>query len=153
MAVISKSLTAAYLISLRNKLLFPVNAAGIKLCIGEMPTDAEIETLTQSSSRITDNVAVTINTTGLTSKLKDTAWPPTYASDTLPSNPKALSTKVGKIGWCVFYHTNPSVVVIGDVTLTNGTGLVSVDALDVVVGTPVTLTNIAIQVKRWNSEA
>lgn len=146
--LMSKSLAASYLMTLRNKLLFPANTSGIKLCIGEMPTDAELEAMTQASARITDNVAAVIDTTGMTSMLKDGNWPPQYLIANMPTNPVAVATKAGKISWCVFYNATANVVVVGDVTLTNGSGIVTVNTLDVVVGTPVLLTNISIQTGR-----
>ena len=146
--LMTKSLAAAYLMSLRQKFLFPVNAAGIKLCVGDIPTDEELETLTQSSARILDNVAAVINTTGLTSVLKDTAWPPQYIIQTMPTDPTAIVTKAGKISWCVFYNATSNIVVLGDVTKTNGSGLVTIDNVDVTVGSQILFTNLSIQTGR-----
>lgn len=146
--LMSKSLACAVLLSLKTRALFPIAANGIQLCVGPMPTDTELESLTQASSRITSNVAVTYDTTGLTTMLKDTAWPPQYIMATPQTVTTKNSTLVGTIGWAVFYNATAGAVIIGDVTLTNGTGLITVNTLDVIVGTPVILTGVSIQTGR-----
>lgn len=112
-----------------------------------MPTDAELEALTQSSSRITNNVALTYNTTGLTYMLKDANWPPQYILNQFP-NSSANSTLTGTLGWGVFYNATASVVTVCDVSLTNGPGMITVNSLDVVPGKTITITGISMQVGR-----
>lgn len=145
--IISKPLVCEYFISFFNLLVAPTNTAGIRLCIGDMPTDAELETLTQSSARINNNVALTYNTVGLTYMLKDANWPPQYIVNQFP-NPSASAALTGTLGWGVFYHPTANVVTICDVSLTNGPGMITVDSLDVVPGKTITITGISMQVGR-----
>lgn len=146
--LMSKSLAASFLMTLKNKFIFSQNASGIKLCIGSMPTDAELDSLTQASSRILDNVTATIDTTGLVADLRDTNWPPQFITKTLPTVQTAVCSKTGKIGWCVFYHATSNIVVIGDVTKTNGGGIVTVNEVDVTTGQSILFTNLSIQAGR-----
>ena len=145
--IISKPLVCEYFISFFNLLVAPTNTSGIRLCIGDMPTDAELETLTQSSSRITSNVALTYNTTGLTYMLKDANWPPQYIVNQFP-NSSANATLTGTLGWGVFYNANANVVTVCDVSLTNGPGMITVNSLAVVPGKTITITGISMQVGR-----
>jgi hypothetical protein len=144
----SKSFAVGYLLALKTRMLFNTGTAGIKLCVGDIPTDVELEGLTQSSSRITNNVAVTIDTTGLTTMLMNASWPPEYLMKTPPTVPKGVSTKSGTISWAVLYNPVDANVVLCDVTLPNQGGVIETDVVNVDVGTNVYLMNISIKTGR-----
>jgi hypothetical protein len=122
-----------------------LTAGGLKLCVGAMPTDAELETLVQSSTRITNNVAVSYNMVGVTYTVRDVYWPPEILMATPPTTYTVNSTLAGTIGWCVFWNGVDKNVFIADVTDSTGNGVVRVSTINVAVGTPVTLESISIQ--------
>lgn len=151
--LMTKSLAIALLGTINRRFFLSAGAGTgqvgqIKLCIGDMPTDLEIESLTQTSARITNNVAVTLDTTGMTTMFVDSGWPAQISIQKPPTVPYALSTKVGTISWAVFAQPTNSAIAICDVTLYGGGGMIEVDTVDVVVGTKVTLMDISARTGR-----
>ena len=123
-------------------------ATGIYLCVGTMPTDAQIDAMTVATDAlITGNKAVSYGAIPATNfRAKDTNIPCLMYSAVMPVVTVVNSTKAGTLGWAVLH--NGTGFAIADVGLANSGAVVQVDTTTVIIGTPVTLLTVSYKFGR-----
>ena len=146
--LISKGMACTLLQSYFMSMRTVQGASGILLCVGTPPTDAEADTITAASSIVTNNLAATFNTTGMSYALNNTTeFPPRYVLTQYPTANSVNSVKAGTINWGLLINAAWGVAVV-DVTGPNGGGVIEINTPNVVVGTPVSITNWSFKVGR-----
>ena len=137
------SIAAGYI----GQFLTPSNS--LILCVGDMPTDAQVDALTAvSNTFITSATAVTLGSISLANMLpKDsTSFPLLMTNKINPTIYKANSTKAGTLGWAVI-NTGAWFSIV-DVGLPNSGAVVQVDVVNVAVNTPVTFLSLSYKFGR-----
>lgn len=110
----------------------------IYFCIGAYPSSAVIDAITgATSTTITNNLAATINGSGITlDVVSETAVPPVWTWKTLPSGKTFTSGKTGTIGWALLdLGTATSNAIVVDVGLPGSGACIILDVVDVVANT------------------
>lgn len=131
-----------------SRFFAPVN--NIYLCVGAMPSDAQIDSMTStSSSIITSALAVTLGTIPLAQmKAKDqSVGPILLTNNVLPTLYKANATKAGTIGWGVVAYSATAFSIV-DVGLPNSGAALQVDTLNAVIGQPITFMSLSCKLWR-----
>jgi hypothetical protein len=99
--LINSSMLAGILTTYNNTILAPTN--GIYVCVGSMPTDAEVDAMTAvTAAQIANNKALTFTGHSIAQmQAKDTSVPIlVYSTKTAES---VNSTKTGTLGWAVLH--------------------------------------------------
>ena len=133
--------------------------AGLWLCVGSVPTDSEVAAMSGSDNtpRIMNCVAVKYGASVL-NLVDANAIPPVFTL-TLPATKAVAATRTGTISWAAIFTGAPPnydasgsvgtsgrsyLGAVADVSVTGGTGAVTVDRLDIpAVGAIITLTGFS----------
>lgn len=120
------------------RMTFQNSSGNFVLCGGVMPSDADMTSLTTTSTAITSAALVTISVSGTTLMLMDTsAQPPVWEMNTPPTNRSAAAVAAGTITWAAISLSYGLFLV--DVSLPNQGGVIQVDKTTVSVGTVVSI--------------
>lgn len=146
--IVSKGLVCSLIQSYVMTLQTNKTTAGLILCVGTQPTDAEADAITTSSTIVTNNQTCSFNMTGFNNALfSQTEFPPRYVCTSYPTTNAVAATKAGTISWGLLVNGAWGIAVV-DVTGPNGGGMVEVNTTNVIVGTSVYITNWSFKLNR-----